>query len=253
MKPIILIQGPIYENTFSIYQNYVKNGFEVVVSTYSSTDYEKLRNFGLENLILCDLPPTMGIYNRNGQRVTTNLGLKKIKLLHDDCFVLKTRSDHFFKNIKQVISKFLRISALYKIEVVGQNERMIVPNAGTTLTDIWGPYHIGDHWMFGNVSDVLEYYTLDNVDLTKEYQFDSAFSPEPEFCLKWLENKNIFDPFEKVLSDRFVVLDNQKLSYTIAKNCQIYDCETDWDEWNSTDDGVITNKKWKLIKKKYKL
>lgn len=253
MTTRILIQGPIYDNTSSIYRAYKNEGFEVNVSTYSNTKDDLLLNFEKSDLIVSDPPENMGNYNRNGQRITTYYGLKEINSSNVDCFVLKTRSDHFFGDVKKTLKQMVRELKKYQIFLDNQKYRMIIPNAGTTTTEVWGNYHLSDHWMFGHIQDVINYYTIENVDLTKEFQIDSYYSPEPEFCCVWMKNNKIIDTFEELLAKRFIIMDNQKLNYTIAKNCNLNFCQTDWDLWNSTDNGVVSNKKWKKILKKYKL
>jgi len=249
----ILIQGPIYENTPDIYENYKKNGLDVTVSSYSTSNISLLKFFDNNDLVINNPPTNMGIYNRNGQRVTTHFGLKKILSHNNNSFVLKTRSDHFFRKIIKSLYIFEKEILKYPINEEHQNYRMIIPNAGTTQTEQWGPYHLGDHWMFGQILDVYNYYTLENVNLSKDYQFEESFSPEPEFCIRWMYNKNITETFETLLAKRFIVLNNQDLDYDIVKNCIIFDCITDWDEWNSSDNGVITHNKWKEILKKNNL
>ena len=253
MNVEILMQGPIYENTQFIYRNYKQNGFNVTVSAYNDTDKHLLKLFNENDIVLSNTPTNMGIYNRNGQRLTTNEGIKHIKSKIEECFVLKTRSDHFFKDISNAIKTFVDQMYKHKSYVDNQKYRMVIPNAGTTTTKIWGENHISDHWMFGYIDNVLNYYTMDNVDITKDFQVSPDNSPESEFCLIWKKNNQIFDSFEEILGKRFVILDNEYLNYVITKNCYPMNCTTDWVQWNSKDGGVVYNKKWLELKQKVTL
>lgn len=251
MKIKILIQGPLCKNTPLIYQSYINKGFDVLVSSYVNSDQSLVEKINSNHLILSDPPPNLGLYNRNGQRLTTALGLKKIHSEDPKTFVLKTRSDHYFYNIDLTLKKFQYELNKHPVLVFDQNYRMIVPNAGTTLTEIWGKYHVSDHWMFGHIGDVTDYYTLNNVDLSKDYQIENYFSPEPEFCTVWMKNKKINDSFVDLLSKRFVILNNQDLNYKVVKECNLENCSTDWDTWIQGDRGTVTHGLWIINKNKF--
>lgn len=249
MNPIILMQGLLYGNTPLIYSNYKKCGYRVIVSTYNKSDENLMGQIDMNDLVLSDEPENMGNYNRNGQRLTTYNGLKNINSIFPETLVLKTRTDHFFSNIDIVMKRFVYELKKHPVFAFDQIYRMIVPNAGTTATKIWGEYHISDHWMFGHIEDVIKYYTIDGVDLTKDYQIENHYSPEPEFCVLWMKNKKIEDTFENLLSKRFIILDNQELSYNVAKECDLYYCKTNWDAWIAGDNGTVTHKWWINSKK----
>jgi len=250
MRIKILIQGPLHKNTPIIYHDYKNKGYEVLVSSYVGSKKDLSENIDPDDLLLSDPPPNMGIYNRNGQRLTTSLGLEKIYSEEKNTFVLKTRSDHFFSHIDSAIKKFKNEIDKNPVIAFDQKYRMVIPNAGTTFTEVWGKYHVSDHWMFGHIEDVRGYYTLENVDLTKDYQIENYFSPEPEFCTIWMKNKKINESFSDLLSKRFVILDNQELNYNVVKECEIPKCITDWDLWIKNDHGTVTHGLWIINKKK---
>jgi hypothetical protein len=124
----------------------------------------------------------------------------------------------------------------------GQNERIIVPNGGTTMNySCGGIFHISDHWLCGNTEDMFRYFDINNPlwNGTKSYNFTElpihpVVATEVEFCRLWMLTNGInYSCVSEFLKDKFIVLDNPGLQYDQVKNPtdNIMNVRTDWVAW----------------------
>jgi len=156
------------------------------------------------------------------QIVTSYEGLLMAKKL-GATYVLKTRSDQriYHPSSYSYFRNLLKVFPL-KIKNTIQKERIVVTSLGTFKFRIYG---VSDMFMFGKLDDVLLYWSapLDSRNTIKKskdiktwYEWAVACVCETYLCvefLKKLNHKPVFtlkDSF-KVISQRFVVIDNESI------------------------------------------
>lgn len=242
----IVIQGAMSFHTEKILDYYSNFNCTLILSTYHNTIHFNTNKYPNFHVVLSDMPSVRGLANRNCQRITTYKGLKKAEELGIK-YCLKTRTDHFFKNPNTLNILKLNIQTYPAINAVNQNERIIVPNGGTTLNQKWGSYHVSDHWLYGRTSDLIDYFDIQNHawNPQKEFNLKTPTSPEPEFAQLWMLSKNLYHAtFSSLLQERFIVLDNQSLYYDVVKdpNINIFEYKTDWKAW--CDPLTVHSRMW---------
>lgn len=258
MNKAIVMQGKFSINTQLILEHYLNTNTELVIlSSYVDSPVEVLDDLLVkyENFryTLIKQPDVLGKQNRNAQRLTSYHGINYAKSLKID-YVLKCRTDHVFKCIN-ILRRMWDYLKQYPIDLGDQKERIIVGNAGTTLEEKWGTYHISDFWMFGHVNDLLGYFDIYNPfwDNKKEFNYMTPYkpagkpfpSPEPELCNLWIKHKNIKGNLKQILIDRFAVYDVNNLNYSKhakIKVNNIMECITIWD--NHMDPKTVHQKIW---------
>lgn len=229
----IVVQGRMHSSTEDILKYYNNYNCHLILSSYTNSvnfDTSKFNNF---HITLNPPPREMGYGNRNAQKYTSYHGIKIAKDLGIK-YVLKCRTDHFFKNPNLInILKLNLISYPLTIKQGTQHERLIIPHGGTTLNKSWGTPHISDHWLFGNTLDLYEYYNINNPDFNIEkcWNINPKIATEAEFVRLWAKNMKIELPREMsiLLKDRFVILDNSSLYYDVVKlTGRTFDEHNDW-------------------------
>jgi hypothetical protein len=246
----IILQGKVYINTEKII-DYYNNAYDckLILSTHTNCINFDITKY--DRLVICenDAPLGIGIGNRNIQRISTFYGLQKAKELGIK-YCLKSRTDHFFKHPKliEILKHNLKSFTIYNnVPSYGQQERIVVPNGGTTL-NYWcggangrgGAFHISDHWLCGTTDDLYNYFDINNPFWKAENSSNFSTSEHPvvatevEFCRLWMKAQNIdYDCVSEILRDRFIVLDNQSLYYDQVKTyCDdITNIKTNWIAW----------------------
>jgi hypothetical protein len=255
----IIMQGEIAANTEKIieYYNFTYD-CNLILSTHTNQiNFDPLKYKNLQ-VIESDKPIDKGIGNRNLQRVSSYHGIKAAKSLGIK-YSLKSRTNHFFKyhQLIELLKGFLKNIPLFN--TIGQEERIIVPNGGTTLNYMCGgpggrggAFHISDHWLCGNTEDLLKYFDINNPfwNPNKDHNFNSLplhpiVATEVEFCRLWMKANNIDYPcVSELLRDKFIVLDNQGLKYDQVKEntLNIMEIKTDWVKW--CDPLSMSHDKW---------
>ena len=238
---VILVHGNVATNTKQIIDRYSSLKYKVIFSTYTNED-----TTGIDaHIVKTDPPPIMGAAHHNGVMVTMHRGLQEAKAMGFS-FALKNRSDHLFKktDFLHIISDYV---LRYPIKAPNQKYRIIVGDAGTSLEEMWGKFHVSDFWLFGNIEDLLKYFDINN-GIWKASLFKSLPlipSVEPALCQMWLQNIGAkYKDFETLLAERFVVLDDNELDYVIAKELfNVMDITTNWEE--KTDPKTVHHYQWK--------
>jgi hypothetical protein len=240
---VIIVHGNVAANTNEIIKRYSSLNYPVIFSTYT---YENTTGINA-HIIKNDPPPIMGAAHHNGVMITVNKGLKEAQSMGFS-FALKNRSDHLFKkpDFLQIMNNYLQ---QYPVEVDNQSYRIIVGDAGTSLEEMWGKFHISDFWLFGAISDLLKYFDVNN-GIWRSDVFKSLPlipSVEPALCQMWLHNIGAkYNDFESLLADRFIVLDDSDLDYVIAKELfDIMNITTNWEA--KTDPKTVHHYQWKEL------
>ena len=105
----VLVQGPLDETSLENLDYYKTIG-PVVISCWNTDDFSKLSRFDLSSTtILAETPPQKNIIKYGKQYKTFHLqvfgiyyGLTQVKTR----FVIRTRSDEFYKNLDPLLKKF---------------------------------------------------------------------------------------------------------------------------------------------------
>jgi WavE lipopolysaccharide synthesis protein len=243
----IILQGGISFNTEKIIEYYHRTyDCHLILSTHTGQINFDPGKYSKLQVVESDKPKNVGIGNRNIQRVSSYHGIKLAKD-RGIKYSLKSRTDHFFKHpqLIELFKGYFNTTPLFN--TTGQNERIIVPNGGTTMnylcggeTKRGGAFHISDHWLCGNTEDLFRYFDINNPfwAVDKPSNFSTQQHPitatEVEFCRLWMKANNITYPcVSEILRDKFVVLDNQELNYDQVKGAadNIMDIRTDWVVW----------------------
>lgn len=165
LKPtILLLQGPIinykYLYTSIKYYSTSKSFHKIIISTWENdftiTQKKELEVLGVIDIIENKKPKYFGISNINLQIVSTLNGLNYIKKYFPDCYVLKSRTDQ--RLINPTLNIFLKsLLSTYPISNPILNKRIIVCSYNTFKFRI---YSISDMFMFGEISDLLLYWSV---------------------------------------------------------------------------------------------
>ena len=229
----IVVQGPISNNIVKMIDDYqsVWHGVQIIISTWKDEDPGLLDDLMKKdiNVVTSTKPPYNGISNVNYQIVSTLSGIKLAQKLGVR-YCLKTRTDQRIYN--QQVMKYM-VSLLHDFPVetsTGQNMRLITMSFNTFKFRLYG---ITDMFMFGEISDMLNYWdcSLDNRRITDsekvvahETLFDYAKLRACEIYLmtEFLIRNNhklqwTLSDYWSVLKDRFYVLDTSVINLSWQK------------------------------------
>ena len=251
----ICMQGPWSKYTENIIKHYhdIEPQCPIFLCTYDDAPIDILQKLhdtmGLKYVLLDEKSFVSGERNRNKQRITSfnalNLAHQNInKQLH---FAVKVRTDHvlvdkFSKRMMDLIMKYPINSKLKHGNYIIQNDRIIVCDKHTTLETFWGSFHIADLFMFGNMYDLLAYWSIDNPfwnknedvsilenGITHAYLPAGVVSPESEFTQLWMKHlriENFYNEIACLLADRFIVVDLVEYNYHILKDVDTFCSDT---------------------------
>ncbi len=218
-KLAIVIQGPIiYDQDFTfetiqLYKKIFPNA-KIILSTWNyeqSTYLQKIKD-KLVDVVLSQPPERAGVSYVNYQIVSSLAGICRAKELGVE-YILKTRTDQRIYHpgalefLVNIVEKFLPANG-YK-----QNKRIV----GTSLNTFkFRNYGLSDMNLFGQVDDILKYFSLplDNdgsgfLNLhpaVSEVYLSSNFLRSVGKDLKW----TLYDSWE-AFRDNFCVVDEQSL------------------------------------------
>lgn len=161
-KVAIVIQGPLLlDRNFTLesvklYKKLFPEAF-VIVSTWNDQDDETLRKIKEEgaHLVLENLPDNRGPLNVNLQIIGTQKGILKAKELGAQ-YVFKSRSDQRMY-ADNVVPALLGMLNAFPLTEETKLHRRIIVSGFTTLK--YRPYGVGDMLMFGDVDDLLLYWS----------------------------------------------------------------------------------------------
>jgi len=168
----IVMQGPLLlqDNfTFETLKLYSKLIYPklIILSTWENEDASTLKQ--IENLgitvLLNKLPEYSGNQNINLQIVSTYSGLIKAKELGAP-YALKTRTD---QRIYSTISLqlFSNLLTTFPLTETGQKERLIITSLATIKYRLYGA---GDMLMYGNIEDMLNYWSVETDERRLEFK-----------------------------------------------------------------------------------
>ena len=212
----IVIQGPIrHEDDFTLesvklYRRHYPAA-TIILSTWEGEEVSGFKSMedGRFEIVFSKKPSIRGIHNINMQIVTTKAGTEKAfeKGLR---YTLKTRTDQRMYGINTLAFMQHLLEFFPVLGTEKQKKRVISIESGTSKT--W-PYHFSDLFMFGDSSDMQQYW---NADLTPERPATSNgfFLPEGYLLTEFLRKagwqvKNTMADFLKALGERCIVIDNE--------------------------------------------
>jgi hypothetical protein len=186
----IVLQGPILHvhnftvETVLIYKK-VYPGCEVIVSTWEDEDprvIQRIKDSGAK-VVLNKKPGYSGPFNINYQITSALSGILKARELGCE-FVLKTRTDHRFynKNIFETMVNLLNF--FIPDHRTKQKRRLLFTHAHTR----YQPYMLPDVFVFGDVTDMVEYWSVPQV---KEGYDNPIFVPEMYLAISYLQKKGV--------------------------------------------------------------
>lgn len=158
----VVIQGPVTSLfNVEIIKHYVRShpNDHVILSTWEATNplYIKELENVVDELILNTPPSFSGYQNRNYQITSTLAGLRKAQELGASQ-VLKTRTDIALLS-ENVLEACDTLRLLYDNTIArdhGLSNRIIVPE---TYTRKYMLYHPGDLTMYGDIQDMIKYWS----------------------------------------------------------------------------------------------
>jgi len=218
-KVAIVIQGPIvYDEDFTLetiklYKKIFPEAI-IILSTwdYEKTEYvDKIKNEGIE-IILNKPPVVKGAQNVNFQLISAFVGIKKAGQLGAE-YVCKTRTDQRIYNPNALV--FLS-NIVEKFPVVGdykQKKRIVGVSLNTFKYRLYG---VSDMNLFGNVDDILNYFSAEPDEEGKNLKKVSASYPEVYLSVSYLQKIGrqllwtLRDSW-RVLAEHFIIVDEKSL------------------------------------------
>jgi len=159
----IVIQGPLLTKndftfeTLKLYSGLVKPS-RIILSTWENEDHAAIRQ--IEDLgvtvIRNKQPEFNGNQNINLQIVSTLAGLAKAKESGANR-VLKTRTDQRIYSTSALLL-FDNLLTVFPVNVPAQKHRLIITSLGTIKYRLYGA---GDMLMYGDIDDMLKYWSVD--------------------------------------------------------------------------------------------
>lgn len=207
----IVVQGKDQgKRTQSIISYYLEhNPHSLVVfstwKTFDGTYFDKKQSEEPRfRFIQSDFPAGPGSANRHYQRWSTYYGIQEAIKYGGITHVLKIRSDQLFKNdnICESLQEFL---------VRYGEDRFVVGHSITQLDHSYGPYHLGDFWLYSKISNMLEWYDIAGIDSRKQCVSDQPCTPEADFLMTWMRRHDLKYEFERMLTRYFIVLNCDSL------------------------------------------
>jgi hypothetical protein len=174
---VIVLQGGIlkkHDFTFETIKLYKKvySGVNIILSTWDDEDQHYLKKIESENvtIVLSKKPDFFGESNVNLQLISAGAGIRKAKELGFE-YVTKTRTDQRMYNKNIIESMYNLVTYFPPGKNVDQNKRIIFLHGLTK----YQPYHFPDMFSFGNVDDMITYWSPPLVKEESDYPF---FFPE---------------------------------------------------------------------------
>tara|TARA_Y100000034_G_scaffold20628_3_gene23611 strand:- start:2974 stop:3747 length:774 start_codon:yes stop_codon:yes gene_type:complete len=179
----IVIQGPLHKNSLSRVERYKEIG-KVIVSHWSSDDISLMDNVDMEGVdIVCtDMPLNLWngegpadpnrIYNKQNvylQCITTLQGLK----MANSRYVIKTRSDEYYYDIKNIYTKARMKQKLVTSNVVFRKDSV-------------HKFHASDHLMCDKTIVMMDAFTRLKKKCEGKIKFDQKLSAEQLIILSIL-------------------------------------------------------------------
>lgn len=160
----IVMQGPFWSaddftvETLRLYRRNLPD-CKLVLSTWKDTprqDLDRIAEVGVE-IVLNDKPTDPGPYNVNMQIASSAGGMQRAAELGVD-WVMKTRTDQRLHQ-PTIISSLISMAQLFPPmgAAAGKQNFRIFGMAGGTLK--FAPYHLCDQTVFGQIDDMLAYWS----------------------------------------------------------------------------------------------
>lgn len=226
----LLLQGPItdYDFLFTSIKHYTYSKLfnRIIISTWenelNSKQIIELNQLGNIDIIQNSRPKYFGISNINLQIISTYNGLNFIYNKYPICYVLKSRTDQRLLNsevnlfLKTILDKFSITSSVLK-------NRLVICNYNTYKYRV---YSISDMFMFGNIADLLLYWTVPlderiinvkNIERPRTMLSWSKLNlAEVYLCTNFLKNiKYNYDwsinDYWEILNSYFIVVDSDTI------------------------------------------
>ncbi len=232
----IVMQGPLKKEwnfTVETIKMYRKNfaGCKVVVSTWDDeekTVCNQLKDMGVT--LVLSKPLESNYLNTHRQIISTRVGLENAKEL--GCkFALKTRTDQrlYETNVPEFLLNTLKAFPL-KADIKTQNQRLITTSFNTFKYRL---YDISDMFLFGDIDDVLNFWSCPLPKIKKNYPknlmqflrnlpaeiyFTSNFLQRTGWDIKWTLKDSWI-----ALAQRFCIVDTVSVGlywpkYSIEEN-----------------------------------
>ena len=227
-KIAVIIQGPIQDkfvflkNTLKIYKKIFKNSI-VIISTWENENIELINSLKDENIFIIynKEPEKKTPYNIDHQITSTNSALK-LAQQKDIQYCLKTRADIRIhkNNLETYLISLIKTFPVKKNNLT--NSRIIVPSL---ITFRYRLYSLSDIVLFGETSDLLEYFKnenykdgLEKLGLNEKnlLKNDTPVVAEIFLCSRFIHNINgqvhwSLEDWWNNLKDYFCIIDNSSL------------------------------------------
>ena len=161
----IAMQGPIFEphdfslETMRLYRQAMPDAV-LVLATWTGTDEALLAPFraiGVE-IVLCDRPDDVGLWNINLQITSARAAVKKAAELGAE-WIMKARTDQ--RIYSERFASYLVSLARQFPPVSGFDQRHRIIGVGHGSLK-FAPYHVTDQTVFGHRDDMLRYWDIEN-------------------------------------------------------------------------------------------
>ena len=227
-KIAIIIQGPIQDkffflkNTIKIYKKIFKNSV-IIISTWENENIELINSLEDKNIFIIynKEPEKKTPYNIEHQITSTNNALK-LAQQKDIQYCLKTRADIRIhkNNLETYLISLIKTFPVKKNNLT--NSRIIVPSL---ITFRYRLYSLSDIVLFGETSDLLEYFKnenykdgLEKLGLNEKnlLKNDTPVVAEIFLCSRFIHNINgqvhwSLEDWWNNLKDYFCIIDNSSL------------------------------------------
>lgn len=242
-KTALVIQGPVIHNqeftlnTLKLYHEYypdMKLILSVWEDDWKNGEWESLDALNAE-IVHVKRPKIRGYQNINLQLYTSYEGIKRAK--ESGCqYVFKTRSDMRFYSPDMLCLMYIYMKKFpLKMDTVQKERLVIFPPRYDYF------YFISDFFMFGNVSDMLNYWDIEG-SFSNEYVGESA---ETMLGIRYAEyigervknNLENISEYDKVIKEYFAVVDDKMLDYIWYKYFynKPWECEYHYNILNYVD------------------
>ena len=165
-------------------------------------------------------PLSSGHKNRNVHRASAYYALWYARHVLKRTWAVKLRSDHLFRKADFLVW-FCALQQRFPLSQAArknQTARIVVPSAGTTLSQQWGAFHMGDFWTAGHLRDLLAYYDIANPAWDPSSSSSMGGSPETELSGYWMRCQHITGNyakseagFRRLLTERAILVHNRAL------------------------------------------
>jgi len=212
-KVAIVLQGPLktdWNFTIETIKIYKKNfaGCILIVSTWETENPDALKT--IENLgavVVRNTVPGPSFLNMNHQIISTIAGLRCAKQMGAQ-YVLKTRTDQrlYETNIPEFLINIMKQFPLRK-KIHGQKHRLITTSFNTFKYRLYEP---SDMFLFGDVDDVINYWSCPCVEKYLEINHRDLIG----FCK--------MRPAEIYFFTNFLERTGRKIQWTLADSWDAY-------------------------------